>query len=445
MRLRLSCLVLAILAGCERPGPVGEALLVTVHFDEGLNTHCALVRVATEEGEVLGSTKPIARADRLTLEVGVFRDSLPSTVRVDAEGFLDEACTVPSVPPERSESKLATFAQGVVAVSLHVSKPQVVDAGVDAGIDAGVRDAGVPDAGIDAGTELCDNHVDDDGDSFIDCNDPSCPTATSCDDFDACTTGERCSAGRCVGGMRSCLGQTAACYKLVGCDAGVCLAAPAGAREPCDGGRCDGNGRCAPFCDALNMALRACFQFEGVLTDGSGNGNVAMGASTFDAGVHGLGWVSERDAGLSIGDRTSLACSDEVTLEAWVFLTSMPATGARFGVIDNDGKYGMFIGPGGELRCSAGGAINVPSVLRTGAWLHLACVRGGGSIRAYVDGQEKGAAAATGALNTAAGNGLCVGQNSPSGDVLPGLMDGVRVWCTARGQADLCASPTECG
>ena len=324
---------------------------------------------------------------------------------------------------------------------------QRTDAGIDAGSDAG-RDAGSVDGGT---AELCANRVDDDGDLLVDCADPDCPVGTACDDGDSCSKSESCSGGSCLGGIAACAGPSVACYQPAGCDAGICLSNPAPARSFCDGGQCDGVGRCAPFCDPTRAALAACYQFEGVLTDGSQHGNNGSGPmGTFGPGSRKQGWVPGA-AGVLVAASASLDCSIGLTLEAWVRLTTLPGGGNRYGVIDKEGQYGLFIGAGGDVRCSGGLIVPPGGALTTNAWHHVACVFDGLAGRAYLNGVQVGfvdtrlADGGVRALAAGTTNSLAVGQNSPSGDVLQGSIDGVRIWCEAHPPADFCAVLGECG
>ncbi len=56
---------------------------------------------------------------------------------------------------------------------------------------------------IDVSDEICDDGIDNDGDSLADCADPDCDD-TSCDDGLFCTESDRCTAGACSGTARSC-------------------------------------------------------------------------------------------------------------------------------------------------------------------------------------------------------------------------------------------------
>lgn len=469
-------LLAAILGACGS-APRGSALRVEITWTPEVTSPCFRLRVWGEGHSA--TSQPAVRGEKSSLLVGMFQVELPREVTLQAVGFADEACTVESVPAEVSVRTTARFGDGVSAVTLLVERAAVTtpdagtgDSGVDASVDAGPEDAGVDDSGVDAGgadagtmdagadggvdagtPERCDNRMDDDGDALVDCADPDCTTGTACDDGDLCSVGETCGGGACGGGTFTCVGPVVACYALSGCDAGVCLGSPQPAQTPCDGGRCDGAGRCAPFCDPLNAGLRACYQFEGVLTDGSGRGNHGTtDAGSFVAGSRGQAYRSGA-RGVRAGDSATLECTTALTMEAWVLLSAWPDAGARYGVLDNNGQYGLFIGPGGELRCSAGVASSVPGAVGLGAWHHLGCVFDGPALtmRSYVDGVEVALNAAglpdggVRVLSVGDDAGLTLGEQSPSGDVLNGAIDGVRIWCVPRTAAELCATLGQCG
>ncbi len=264
-------------------------------------------------------------------------------------------------------------------------------------------------------------------------------TGTDINDGNPLTTGPLASNSGQIGPL-------AVCYVASGCDAGVCGVTPSPPRTFCDGGQCDGAGRCAPFCDASKATLVACYQLEGVLTDGSQYGNNGTRVDgAFDAGTRGLGYHPGA-AAITVRDHPSLDCTTALTLEAWVRLDAFPAAGARYGIIDNDGQYGLFVGPGGDLRCATAVATNASAVIGLGAWHHVACIMDGAGARGFVDGVQVATTPASNPnLNTGNTNGLHLGENSPNGDVLIGTIDGLRIWCEARAPADLCTTPGECG
>lgn len=89
---------------------------------------------------------------------------------------------------------------------------------------------------------------------------------------------------------------------------------------------------------------------------------------------------------------------DNVTLEAWVFLSS--TAGAHHALINGNGGangYGLYLQPGGKVSVLMGVTGFVQEVgasLVTNRWIHIAAVRNtvaGGNLgwRIYVDGQEK--------------------------------------------------------
>lgn len=463
MSVALAC---AALFSCSEPVASSPALHVRVQLDPMAASRCVRVRVSAVDVEPL-VTDAMPRTDD-ELNVALFRRSLPARVTLQAEGYLAPDCS--GAVTESSPAVDATFSDTVTTVVLRINaaprdggvdagSDAGLDAGLDAGVDAGVdggEDAGVDagddagvdagfDAGVDAGFEDCANGVDDDVDGLIDCADSNCPTSATCNDGNACTNNDVCAAGVCVGQLETCMGPVPVCQTLTGCDAGACVTAPAMARTSCDGGRCDGAGRCAPFCDATRAGLRACFRFEGNGTDESGRGNHGnLANAAFDAGVRGTGSVLTVN-GWDMRNHNSLDCVNDITVEAWVRLSAHPDAGERYGLLDNDGQYSVFIGPGGELRCIVSASLIVPSVIPVGTWTHVACVRGAGTLRAYINGFERDSINSTTALTNGNGNGLTVGMDSPNGDVLQGEIDGVRVWCEALPPEDLCSVVGECG
>ena len=95
---------------------------------------------------------------------------------------------------------------------------------------------------------LCTDGLDNDGDGLIDCADPECPAGATCDDSNACTTGDQCGAdGGCVQlAALTCTTPPGACYSAAGlcqADAG-CVYTPR--LGTCDDGLfCTGNDTCS--------------------------------------------------------------------------------------------------------------------------------------------------------------------------------------------------------
>lgn len=105
-------------------------------------------------------------------------------------------------------------------------------------------------AGACEGRETqCTNGLDDDLDGLADCADPDC-AGVACDDGNPCTANDRCQAGQCSGapvmcnspGANTCLGNNGTCNPADG----GCLY-PALAGQTCGGGVCDHDGGCGPL------------------------------------------------------------------------------------------------------------------------------------------------------------------------------------------------------
>ena len=92
-------------------------------------------------------------------------------------------------------------------------------------------------------TEVCDDGLDNDGDTDIDCEDSDC-NGELCDDNDACTTGETCTGSVCGGGsavdcndLNVCTDDS--CDPIAGCEF-------TNNTDPCDDGLyCNGDDTCS--------------------------------------------------------------------------------------------------------------------------------------------------------------------------------------------------------
>jgi hypothetical protein len=202
-----------------------------------------------------------------------------------------------------------------------------------------------------------------------------------------------------------------------------------------------------PFCASTNPDLVACYRFEGNLQDGSSYGNHGTAANvTYPAGVGGQAVGTGATSYIAVPEDASLDCPSAITIEAWIWPQSLSST-ARAGIVDNDGQYGLFVHPGGEVRCSAGGGwVTAAGAAVVGQWQHLACVYDGAAIKLYRNGVQVAALVQAGGIPTGGLLGLRLGMNSPSGDNFTGLIDGLRIWRVARSAAELCTRTTgDCG
>ena len=110
--------------------------------------------------------------------------------------------------------------------------------------------------------------------------------------------------------------------------------------------------------------------------------------------------------------------------------TTLPQTGARAGLVDEDGEYGLFIYPSGVLYCSAGGATasSLTGAIVAGTWQKVACSYDGTAVRLSINDAVVATTPNTAPVTTGQPGGLSIGSNSPSGDDFDGLVDDVRIF-----------------
>lgn len=182
------------------------------------------------------------------------------------------------------------------------------------------------------------------------------------------------------------------------------------------------DGRCA------RVDLVACWPFDDDLADHGRRGNDLTGVSVVTDG---------RCA--SFDDRSSLSLEmgrtsfDTLSIVGWVKLDGFPVD--RAAIVDADGRFGLFVGPAGELRCSIERAgsdwVIASSALEIGRWHHVACVGETDRNVLYVDGAVVAEGSARGAP-TGTGTTLRVGENDPDGaDQLLGSIDELRLFDAA--------------
>jgi hypothetical protein len=195
-----------------------------------------------------------------------------------------------------------------------------------------------------------------------------------------------------------------------------------------------------PFCNAAgDPTLVGCWEMEQNTNDASGDGNNATATNvTYAIGKVGMAVVLASNSLLLVGDRASLE-PPRITVEAWVRpATTPPAGPGRWGLIDSDGAYGIFINST-SILCTFNGALTVNAVLPVNAWTHLACTTDGTTVRMYIDGLPTVPATAGGAPLTVGGtNGVVLAGNSPNGDTFVGAVDQFRMFNEARTQVQIC-------
>jgi hypothetical protein len=200
-----------------------------------------------------------------------------------------------------------------------------------------------------------------------------------------------------------------------------------------------------PFCTPADTALVACYDFEdpdAPLLDGSSYGN--DGSDVHDvllvSGPPGRGQALAFSAlsVAAVADDASLNLRTAATLELWVRATSLPPAGGRAGLVDNNGQYGLFLAPDGQVRCSMSSSVPIALKVVPGVWTHIACTYDGQTMRMYQDGVPASSTPTSITMNDGSADGMRVGANSPSGDVLDGAIDGLRIYSVARTDEQIC-------
>ena len=179
--------------------------------------------------------------------------------------------------------------------------------------------------------------------------------------------------------------------------------------------------------------------------DASGNGNGgSIGSATWTSqGKFGNALTfNGTDARVTIPDAPSLRLTNAMTLEAWVYPTTVTSAWRDVVYKGDDNYYlsgtsapsgrpavgGIFAGSYGEAYATA----NLP--LNT--WTHLAGTYDGGTLRLYVNGAEVASSAKSGALSTSS-NPLQIGGDALYGQYFTGRIDEVRVYNTALSAAQV--------
>lgn len=196
-----------------------------------------------------------------------------------------------------------------------------------------------------------------------------------------------------------------------------------------------------PFCVTSDPQLVGCWEFEQNANDASGDGNNATATNvTYATGKVGQAVVLQANSLLFVGDRASLE-PPHLTVEAWLRpAQAPPAAPGRWGVVDSDGAYGIFV-TSTTILCTFNGALTVNATLPVGVWTHLACTTDGATVRMYIDGLPTTPASVAGApLTTGGTNGVVLAGNSPNGDTFVGAVDQLRVFNEARTQEQICAA-----
>lgn len=206
----------------------------------------------------------------------------------------------------------------------------------------------------------------------------------------------------------------------------------------------DADAGAPPFCDVTDANLIACYRFEQAEHavqpwDDSAYGHHGTSSKvSFVSGVSGRALQPAPDSLVNVPYAATLGVTSAITIEAWVKAKTLPATG-RAGIVDDNGRYGLFIAPGGILRAMSPAVLESPPILTTGSWIHVAYTYDGATQVLYVAGLVSISRALIGGTYGASDRaGLAIGMNSPSGDIFDGAIDSVRIFRIARTAKQIC-------
>lgn len=179
--------------------------------------------------------------------------------------------------------------------------------------------------------------------------------------------------------------------------------------------------------------------FEQSLRDATAYGNDAtnVGNVGYEPGVVGDALVLGPDSVADVPRSESLEFGGPLTVELWVRPSALPPGGGRAGLLDDDGRYGLFLTSLGEVLCVGGGASVTGGELAVGTWAHVACVLVDSTLTLWQDGQERGRVENAEALKAPGTHALAIGGNAPTGDRFAGLLDDLRIWREARSASQL--------
>jgi hypothetical protein len=143
---------------------------------------------------------------------------------------------------------------------------------------------------------------------------------------------------------------------------------------------------------------------------------------------------------VTVNDSLSLRLTTGMTLEAWVYPTSV-ATSWRDVIYKGDDTYFLLGASPNASRPEAGGTF--AEVYGTGAltantWTHLATTYDGANLRFYANGVQVAITAHTGSIATSA-NPLQIGGDSIYGQYFQGRIDEVRVYNRALSASEVLA------
>jgi hypothetical protein len=170
-----------------------------------------------------------------------------------------------------------------------------------------------------------------------------------------------------------------------------------------------------------------------VVHDVSGNGNNGSisGATWTTSGKYGDALsFNGTNARVNINNAASLQLTSGMTLEAWVYPTTVSSAWRDVIYKGNDNYYleGTSNNSGRPaMGGTFGGNLYGTSPLTANTWAHLAATYDGATMRLYVNGVQVASRAHTGAIATST-NPLQIGGDSIYGQYFAGRIDEVRIY-----------------
>jgi len=182
-----------------------------------------------------------------------------------------------------------------------------------------------------------------------------------------------------------------------------------------------------------------------VVSDVSGYGNngTVSGATWTTSGKYGNALTfNGTSARVTINNAASLQLTSEMTLEAWVYPTTVNSLWRDVIYKGNDNYY-LSGTSSNSSRPAAGailggvyGEVYGTTALTANTWAHLAATYDGATMRLYVNGVQVASRVQTGAIATST-NPLQIGGDSLYGQYFAGRIDEVRIYNRALSVAEI--------
>lgn len=149
---------------------------------------------------------------------------------------------------------------------------------------------------------------------------------------------------------------------------------------------------------------------------------------------------------VEVADNNAIDLSSNFTIETWIYPTGIGSNGTEGGIIINkESSYEIARFPDGTIRyaLSANGAgsdwawTNTGLVTPLSQWSHISMIKNGTTVTFYLNGTSSYSAGSQPATMTANTQPLRFGGRVIASHHLSGYLDDMRIWNTARTQAEI--------